>query len=127
MHSAMNVSDLTATTSQSASPRPRGDSWRLADVSQPQARRHENRGRAWLVFGFIFCPCHLPLTMALLGALVGGGALGAAARDAWAVGVAMTAVYAFTVWRGFVHLRRAKSALAPGESLACSINGCEPS
>ena len=106
--------------------RPERDRWRLADVSQPESRRLENRGRAWLVFGFIFCPCHLPITMAVLGGVVGGGVLGAAVRDAWTIGIVMVVLYGLTVWRGFAHLRRAKAALAPGQRLVCGSDGtCE--
>lgn len=98
----------------------------MADTDEPEARRLENRGRAWLIFGFIFCPCHLPMTMAVLGGFVGGGVLGAAVRDAWTIGVFMAVLYGLTVWRGFVHLRRAKARLAPGEKLSCGIDGpCE--
>jgi MerE protein len=106
--------------------RPKRDRWRLTDVPQPQSRRLENRGRAWLIFGFIFCPCHLPITMAVLGGVVGSGVLGAAVRDAWTVGIVMVVLYGLTLWRGFAHLRRAKEALPPGKQLVCGPSGaCE--
>lgn len=95
----------------------------MAPAQVPDARAAENRGRLWLVLGFVLCPCHLPLTMAVLGTFVGGGVLGAAVRDAWMLGTAMAVLYGLTVWRGFVHLRRAKAALGPGESLTCSPAG----
>ena len=99
--------------------RPERDGWRFADVPQPESRRLENRGRAWLVFGFIFCPCHLPIAMAALGGVVGGGMLGAAVHDAWTVGILMLVLYGLTLWRGFAYLRRARAALAPGRRLVC--------
>ncbi len=97
--------------------------WRMAESGSGEARRLENRGRAWIVLGFILCPCHLPVSMALLGGVVGGGVLGAAVRDAWILGVVMGTLYLFAVWRAFHHLRRAKAALAPGERLECSPSG----
>ncbi len=98
----------------------------MAPSDAGDARAAENRGRVWLVLGFVLCPCHLPLTMGVLGTVVGGGVLGAAVRDAWMLGTLMAVLYGLTVWRGFVHLRRAKAALAPGETLACGPTGaCE--
>src|SRR6185503_17265223 len=87
-------------TASSPDGRRKRDKWRLAGVSQLDCRRLENRGRAWLIFGFIFCPCHLPITMAVLGGVVGGGVLGAAVRDASTIGIIMAFLYGLTVWRG---------------------------
>lgn len=64
--------------------------------------------------------------MAALGAVLGGGVVGAVVRDAWAIGIAMAVLYGLTLWRGFAYLRRAKAALAPGQRLACGPTGsCE--
>lgn len=110
-------------TASAPNGRPKRDRWRLADVPQSQSRRIENRGRAWLVFGFIFCPCHLQITIAVLGGVVGGGVLGAAVRDTWTVGTVTVLLYGLTLWRGFAHLRRAKEALPPGQRLVCGPSG----
>lgn len=75
---------------------------------------------------YLFCPCHIPLTLGLLGALFGGSAFGAAlVGDAVRVGVVLTAVYAVVLWRGFREIRRAKRIEAAGGVLACTPQGCE--
>src|SRR5687768_18169306 len=48
--------------------------------SEPRSRQAESRGMVWLVGGFLFCPCHLPLTLWLLGTLLAGTAAGALLR-----------------------------------------------
>jgi mercuric ion transport protein len=86
------------------------DGWRITSPSEPFARRSENRGRLWLVLGFVLCPCHLPVTLALLGATLGGTAVGSFLTTSnWRLGVILAVLYGLTVWRGFVHLRRAKA------------------
>ena len=93
--------------------------------SDPRARRLEKRGRWWLVLSFVLCPCHLPITLALTGAVFGGTALGATvvANALW-VGVVLTVLYALVLWRGFRHIRSAKRLLADGETLSCTPTGC---
>lgn len=44
--------------------------------ADPIARRHEKRGRRWLVVSYVFCPCHIPLILALVGAAFGGSTIG---------------------------------------------------
>ena len=93
--------------------------------SDPVARQREQRGRKWLVASYFLCPCHLPLTLALIGAVFGGTALGAAvAGKAFAVGVALTVAYGVALWRGFRHIRMAKRIEAAGGALACTPDGC---
>lgn len=75
---------------------------------------------------YLFCPCHIPLTLGLLGALLGGSAWGAAVTgNAIHVGVVLSAVYAVVLWRGFREIRRAKRIEAAGGVLACTPQGCE--
>lgn len=93
--------------------------------SSPLARQHEKRGRKWLVVSYLFCPCHLPLAMALLGAVFGSTALGAALTgNALRIGVALTTVWTFVLWRGFRQIRRAKRIEASGGVVTCSPTGC---
>lgn len=93
--------------------------------SDPVARAHEQRGRKWLVVSYFFCPCHLPLTLALLGAAFGGTAFGAALTgNAFRVGAALTTVYAVVLWRGFRQIRRAKRIEASGGTVMCAPRGC---
>ena len=93
--------------------------------SDPLARQHEKRGRKWLVVSYVFCPCHLPIVLALVGAAFGGTAFGAAATgNAVGVGVALTAVYGVVLWRGFRQIRWAKRIEAAGGTLSCTPEGC---
>ena len=94
--------------------------------SDPTARRLEKRGRWWLALSYVLCPCHLPVTLGLLGVAFGGSALGTivAGHTTW-IGIALTAGYAVVLWRGFRQLRRSKQAVANGEVLRCSPTGCD--
>jgi hypothetical protein len=68
----------------------------------------ERRGRRWLIWSFVFCPCHLPISMAVLAAVFGGSAAGAMiSRNTIGVGLALGAIYAIGVAIGFRHLRAA--------------------
>ena len=92
----------------------------------PTARQHEQRGRRWLVVSYFLCPCHIPITLALLGAVFGGSAIGAAVTgNALPVGIALTVLYAFVLWRGFRQIRIAKHLEASGYPATCSPDGCE--
>jgi len=94
--------------------------------SHPEARQQEKRGRRWLVVSFLLCPCHVPMALALVGALIGGSTFGVAITgNAVPVGVVMSALYALMLWRGFRLIRRAKRAeAAAGGSLRCTADGC---
>ena len=47
--------------------------------AEATAGRQEGRGMAWMIGAFIFCPCHLPITLSILALLFGGtGAVGGA-------------------------------------------------
>ncbi len=92
----------------------------------PTARQHEQRGRRWLVVSYFLCPCHIPITLALLGAVFGGSTLGAAVTgNALPVGIALTVLYALVLWRGFRQIRIAKHLEANGYPVTCSPDGCE--
>lgn len=68
----------------------------------------EKLGRKWLLVSFIFCPCHLPVIMAVLGVLFGGSAFGAlVGRNTIAVGIVFGTVYTILLVIGFRHLRAA--------------------
>lgn len=95
--------------------------------SDPIARQHEQRGRKWLVLSYVFCPCHLPIAMALLGAVFGGTAFGAAVSGhAVGVGIALSSVYGVVLWRGFRQIRWAKRIEAAAGALSCTPDGCTP-
>ncbi len=68
----------------------------------------ERRGRRWLIWSFIFCPCHLPLSMGVLAAIFGGTAFGAlVGRNTLGAGLVLGAIYAIGVGIGFRHIRAA--------------------
>ena len=68
--------------------------------------RPEHRGLVWLIGGFAFCPCHLPLTLALLGSLLSGTAAAFLVHDhAFVAGGVVTVIWAAATWRG-IHLLR---------------------
>jgi len=93
--------------------------------SDPQARQHEQRGRRWFVLSFVLCPCHLPITLALLGTAFGGTVFGAALTgNALRVGLVMSAAYSLVLWQGFRQIRRAKRLEATGRELRCTPDGC---
>lgn len=80
----------------------------------------ERRGRRWLIWSFVFCPCHLPLSMAVLALIFGGTAFGSLiSSNTLGVGIAFGLLYAVGVGIGFRHLR----AAAVGKD--CSAGACE--
>jgi hypothetical protein len=82
----------------------------------------ERRGRWWLALSFLACPCHLPWTLAILGTVLGGTALGAALRDhAVVAGVVIASVWAVGTARGLWLVRRADR-----EGLACPAPSSTP-
>lgn len=85
----------------------------------PSADDVERQGRRWLIWSFILCPCHLPVTLGILGALVGGGAFGTLlSRDSIVVGVVLTTLYAIGLGIGLRHIRRANKLRS------CSTGQC---
>ncbi len=93
----------------------------VIDVSPvDSAKSLETQGRKWLAISFIFCPCHLPLIMAVLGVVFGGSALGALiGRNTLAVGLVFGVVYVALLGVGFRHLRAAT------KRTDCSTGECE--
>ena len=75
----------------------------------PDPRHLENRGMAWMIGAFVFCPCHLPITLAALALLLGGTAAGAALRaHPYIAAVIVTLLWAAGTWRGFMLIRAAR-------------------
>jgi hypothetical protein len=75
----------------------------------------ERRGRRWLVMSFLACPCHLPITLAVLGVVLGGTAAGVALREHTLVaGVLIASVWVAGTARGLLLVRRAER-----EGFAC--------
>src|SRR5262249_30418431 len=102
---------------------PRVPGWSMAVASAPPRREAmsatpacacpdpvppslERRGLAWLFARFVFCPCHLPLTLWLLTSVLSGCALAFVTRHGVVVAVAtvvlwvvMTAYALRLLWR----------------------------
>jgi hypothetical protein len=79
----------------------------------------EKKGRKWLAISFIFCPCHLPVIMAVAGVLFGGSAFGAlVGRNTIGVGLLFGTIYAVFLGIGFRHLRAAT------KDIDCSSGEC---
>ena len=75
------------------------------------SRSAENRGMMWIVGGFILCPCHLPLTLAALGAALAGTAVGTMLREHVIVSaLIITAAWALATWRGVWLVRAARAS-----------------
>jgi len=78
------------------------------EPAAPDPDVRERQGRRWLIWSFIFCPCHLPISLAVLAAIFGGTAFGTViSRNTLGVGLAFGAVYAVGVGIGFRHIRAA--------------------
>jgi mercuric ion transport protein len=91
-----------------------------ATPSATAASVSERRGRAWLLWSFIVCPCHLPFTIALLGTVFGGTAFGTVVTsNTLGVGLFFGALYAVGLAIGFRHLRAAT------RGIDCSDGSCE--
>ena len=72
-------------------------------------RKLENRGMAWMIGAFVFCPGHLPITLTVLALLLGGTAAGALLRaHPYLAGSVITALWAAGTWRGFSLVRAAQ-------------------
>lgn len=65
-------------------------------VSEETQRHRERRSWPWLVAAFLFCPCHIPILLAILGTGALGGAL---AHNEGVLFVALAAAFAFALWR----------------------------
>jgi hypothetical protein len=63
----------------------------------------------WVIGAFVFCPCHLPITLGALGLLLGGTAAGALLRahPYWAAAI-VTLLWAAGTWRGVALIRSAR-------------------
>jgi hypothetical protein len=66
----------------------------------------ETRGMAWVIGAFFICPCHLPITLGVAGALLGGTAAGAVLRGHLTMaGTIVSAAWLAGTWHGFRLLR----------------------
>lgn len=84
----------------------------------------ERRGRRWIFGSFAFCPCHLPLTLGILGTVFGGTAAGAVLRDHIVLGgIVITAAWVAGTWRGFRLVRLGQQGACPLPAQAAGHTG----
>jgi hypothetical protein len=75
----------------------------------------QRRGLLTVIGAFAICPCHLPLTLTLLGVALGGTTAGAFLhRYVWLAGTLITLVWLALTWRGIWLLRKGRACPAPG-------------
>ncbi len=68
--------------------------------------KQQRRGTLWVIGSFVFCPCHLPITLGLLAAIFSGTALGAlVVHYSIIAGTITTLLWAAGTWYGFRQLR----------------------
>jgi Fe2+ transport system protein B len=69
----------------------------------------ERRGIAWVVASFVLCPCHLPITLWVIGALLSGTALGALFQGHLYIAAAIVSlVWLAGTLHGFNLIRRSR-------------------
>lgn len=81
-----------------------------AEVARPHGRTLaddlERRARWWLVVSFLACPCHLPLTLGALGAVLGGTAAVVLRDHQMIAGLVVAALWIAGTGRGLLLVRR---------------------
>jgi mercuric ion transport protein len=64
----------------------------------------------WVIGAFVFCPCHLPITLSVLALLLGGTAAGVALRaHPFIAGTIVTVLWIAGTWRGFNLIRSGRT------------------
>ena len=79
----------------------------------PTSSQLEKRGMMWVIGAFVFCPCHLPITLSVLAMLLGGTATGVALRaHPFIAGTIVTTLWVAGTWRGLALVRSAQKYAA---------------
>jgi cytochrome c biogenesis protein CcdA len=69
----------------------------------------DRRGVLWIAGAFVLCPCHLPITLWVIGALLSGTALGAVfTGHLFVAGAVISMVWLGATLYGFNLMRRAR-------------------
>jgi len=69
----------------------------------------DRRGIAWVIGSFALCPCHLPITLWVVGAVLSGTALGALIRGhLFLAGAIISITWLAGTLHGFNLMRRAR-------------------
>ena len=75
----------------------------------PNPAQLENRGMLWMIGAFVFCPCHLPLTLGAMALLLGGTTAGVLLRaHPYIAAAVVTALWAAGTLRGVALIRSAR-------------------
>lgn len=83
-----------------------------ADAIEPAAV--ERRGRRWIFGSFLLCPCHLPLTLAIVASLAGGTVIGGLLRDHVVLaGIIISLGWVVGTANGFRLVRHAQRGTCP--------------
>ena len=87
----------------------------ITETGQTRPRvQTQLRGLAWIVGAFAICPCHLPLTLGLLAAALGGTGLGVFLQNyPFVAGAIIASVWAAATWQGFRVLRTRNACPIP--------------
>ena len=81
----------------------------MTSCELPSARRLERRGVAWMIASFVFCPCHLPITLSALAFFLGGTAAGTQLRShPYLAGSITTLLWVMGTCRGMSLVRLAE-------------------
>jgi len=79
----------------------------------PDPARLERRGVLWMIGAFVFCPCHLPITLGVLALMLGGTAAGALlSHHPYLAATMTTLLWVMGTWRGFHLVRLAQRQTA---------------
>ncbi|PWT83006.1 MAG: hypothetical protein C5B57_07685 [Blastocatellia bacterium] len=71
----------------------------------------EKRALAWVIGSFLICPCHLPLTLSLVAAVLSGTAAGALLRGhPYVAGSLITGAWLAGTIRGILYFRSAQQS-----------------
>lgn len=86
----------------------------------------DRRGIAWIVGSFVLCPCHLPVTLWAVGAVLSGTAAGALVLGhAWIAGAVLGVIWLAGTLYGFNLMRRARIDAYANNSRSRIFNGSE--
>jgi cytochrome c biogenesis protein CcdA len=77
----------------------------------------DRRGIAWVIGSFVLCPCHLPITLAVVVALLSGTAIGALVRGhLYLAGAIISIAWLAGTLHGFNLMRRARIESYPART-----------
>jgi hypothetical protein len=82
-----------------------------------QAPNSDLRGVLWVAASFVICPCHLPVTLWAVAALLAGTTAGSLVHAHQVLtGIGISLLWAAGTWHGMRLMRRSESNPVPGAS-----------